>query len=146
VADHDLLKRMFEMQHDLQARLGTPMIGDDARRKRGGIRINSLADLNETDRAVIKKWHKEFSLALMMEASELMDWSPWKHWSSRLGNKAEITFLGPDHLREVHMEIVDCFHFLIDLALLYGFTAEDLFETFAEKNAINHRRQDGGSY
>lgn len=46
-----------------------------------------------------------------------------------------------DNMRE---EIVDAFHFLINIALVCDMDADDLWEGFSAKNAENHARQDGG--
>lgn len=138
----DRLWKMFELQRELQARLGTPLVGMDLRQS--GRELDSMT---EDERSTLTKWHKEFTLALMMESSELMDWSAWKHWSKRLGNKNEdVTPFSNEHRHEILLEIVDCFHFLINIALLYGVEPAEIFDVFENKNAINHKRQDGGTY
>ena len=39
-------------------------------------------------------------------------------------------------------ELVDAWHFLINLSLASGMTAQSLYDKFTEKNKINHERQD----
>lgn len=118
------------------------MVGDGLRDS--GLELSSVDDVGKR---LITRWHKEFSLALMMEASELMDWSAWKHWSTQLGNKNhDVVPFTKTHVREIKMEIVDCLHFLVNLSLLYGISSDDLYLAFVEKNSINHKRQDSGSY
>lgn len=138
----DRLREMFELQRALQSRLGTPLVGNEIR---NAGRDFSTAD--ESERETLTKWHKEFTLALMMEASELMDWSAWKHWSKRLGNKSDaVTPFTNEHRAEILLEVVDCFHFLINIALLYGVDPDEIYNVFLSKNAVNHQRQDGGKY
>jgi dimeric dUTPase (all-alpha-NTP-PPase superfamily) len=143
----NMLARMFELQKDLQRRLGTPLVGIEAR-ERAPISPRTLALpwLSDDEKSNLRRWHKEFSLALMMESSELMDWSPWKTWSKQLGNKQQVAEFSNEHVTEVLFEVADCFHFLINICLVYGITPEDLFESFTNKNKVNHTRQDGGSY
>ena len=135
------LEQMFQLQRELQMRLDTPLVGD-------GLRARGLAisDATPGELADLTKWHKEFSLALMMEASELQDWIPWKHWSKQLGNKQDVPQFSEHHRHEVTMEIVDCFHFLINISLMWGITPSQLFDIFSTKNEINHARQNSGSY
>jgi hypothetical protein len=37
-----------------------------------------------------------------------------------------------------------CFHFLVSLAQTLGMSAEDVYQAYLKKNAVNHQRQDSG--
>jgi dimeric dUTPase (all-alpha-NTP-PPase superfamily) len=39
---------------------------------------------------------------------------------------------------------VDLFHFLVSLAQTLGMTADDVYQAYLKKNAVNHQRQDSG--
>ena len=41
-------------------------------------------------------------------------------------------------------EVVDLFHFLISLAQVLGMSADDVFEAYLKKNAVNLQRQESG--
>lgn len=94
------------------------------------------------------KEHKEQSLAVMMEAAELMDWTPWKHWSKQVGNKmiAASEVLSPVHRDEVAAEIVDTIKFLLNVSILWGITPVELVDHFRKKDDINHKRLNSGVY
>lgn len=71
--------------------------------------------------------------AIIHECCELDDelgWKPWKNAPDRDAN------------REARlMETADILHFLVELALGQGFSAEELHAAYVRKNAENHRRQ-----
>ncbi|HEX6800553.1 MAG TPA: dUTPase [Ktedonobacterales bacterium] len=71
--------------------------------------------------------------AIIHECCELDDelgWKPWKNAPDREAN------------REARlMETADILHFLVELALGQGFSAEELYAAYVRKNAENRRRQ-----
>lgn len=67
----------------------------------------------------------------LMEALRETPWKPWKKQQKFNQNK----FKG---------EIIDLWHFIINLSLAAGFNSKTLFEAFEDKNIINHQRQDKG--
>jgi len=138
--DKDRLDQVFDMQRGLQKRIGTP------ESVVSGASLKQAQFKHADAEFEVLTWHKEFTLSLMMEAAELMDWMPWKHWSKQLGNKEFVEPYGATHVSEVHLEIVDCLHFLVNLSLLWGLTPQRMFEIYQEKNAINAARQESGKY
>jgi len=72
--------------------------------------------------------------ALFVELAEALQETPWKVWK-----KGQVMDLG-----KFQEELVDCWHFLINLSLAAGFTPETLFKAFIAKNEINFRRQKEG--
>jgi len=62
------------------------------------------------------------------EALETVNWKPWKQ--KQLYNEDEFK-----------KELIDCWHFLINLSLAAHLTADDVIELYKEKNAINILRQ-----
>lgn len=67
----------------------------------------------------------------LCEMIELTPWKPWKK-SMQLDNK---------HLQE---EVIDLWHFVINITMCCGLGPCDLFKLFKEKNKKNNRRQDNG--
>jgi hypothetical protein len=84
------------------------------------------------------KWTKEFSLCIHAELMELLEWTSWKHWSKK---KKPLT---QKRLKEIHIELVDIMHFLIDLCQVWGMDYKLFKSTFKIKHNENIRRQDDG--
>ena len=71
--------------------------------------------------------------SLIAEIGEILELNQkWKSWKK---NPA-------DYDRdEMLFEVVDAFHFLINIALFLDFDADEVFDAFLKKNKINHERQ-----
>ena len=75
------------------------------------------------------------SFALLDEVHEFareLNWKPWKK------TKKEVD------LRKVQLELIDAFHFMLELMIIWGLDANQIFELYQSKLAENHKRQDGG--
>lgn len=71
--------------------------------------------------------------AIVHECCELdneLNWKPWKNPKALEANRA-------DRL----METADILHFLVQLALDQGFTADELYRAYVAKNEENRERQ-----
>jgi dimeric dUTPase (all-alpha-NTP-PPase superfamily) len=108
------LAHLFELQQNFSKRLG--------------IDPTTFSDEER------KNWVLNYARAMQQEIAELVDSLPWKWWAKY------------QHfdLQNARVEVVDIFHFLISMALTLGMDADDIFEKFCKKNAVNHMRQDGG--
>ena len=77
---------------------------------------------------------KEMSLALVVETGEAIQNLNWKSWQ-----------LNKQHdWGKFQDEVVDMWHFLINITLASGMTSDDLFLKFLEKSQINNIRQEEG--
>lgn len=85
-----------------------------------------------TDRAA--DYFRTQSLALIFEIGEAGNEIGWKPWAT----SRHI------HHKRYRKELIDAFHFLINLMLLDGMTAEDIYEGYLEKQSINRLRQAAG--
>ena len=110
----DKLTRIFEMQEELNARIGVNLKGIDEKEQ--------------------TKWVLNYTRAMQQEMAELTDSVPWKWW-------AKYQEFDKQNAR---VEIVDLFHFLVSLAQTLGMTADDVFDAYVAKNKVNHQRQDSG--
>lgn len=110
----DKLDKIFEMQEKLNRRIG--------------INLDNLGD----DEKI--KWILNYSRALQQEVSELIDSVPWKWW-------AKYQKFDKQNAR---VEVVDIVHFLVSIAQVLDMSADDIFDAYCKKNAINHERQDSG--
>jgi dimeric dUTPase (all-alpha-NTP-PPase superfamily) len=118
----DNLTRLFELQAELQYALairGRALIGDHQ------------LDVRQAEAVT-----KENALALMMEVAELMDsinWKPWRTWRPEAVNRDNLL-----------VEVVDCFHFLLNICLTWGFAPDVIVAAFEAKHAENRARQERG--
>ena len=110
----DKFEHMFEMQKKLNQRIGV--------------------DTDSFDKDEQVKWVLNYTRALGQEVAELVDSVPWKWWAKY----QEFD----EHNAKV--EVVDIFHFLISLAQTLGLTADDIYQSYLNKNKVNFERQESG--
>jgi dimeric dUTPase (all-alpha-NTP-PPase superfamily) len=110
----DKLAEIFRMQEALNNRIGV-----------------QLRDIPEEEQT---KWVLNYTRAMQQELAELIDSVPWKWW-------AKYQKFDQQNAR---VEVVDLFHFLISIAQALGMSADDVYDAYVKKNAVNHARQDSG--
>lgn len=113
--EQDMLKQMFDMQAQLNKRIG----------------VHTDQPMTDEERT---KWVLNYSRAMSQELAELTDSVPWKWW-------AKYQQFDQQNAR---VEVVDLFHFLISLAQVLGMSADDVHRCYVEKNKVNFQRQDAG--
>jgi dimeric dUTPase (all-alpha-NTP-PPase superfamily) len=114
VARMDKLEEIFQMQDALNRRIGV-----------------NLPPASDEEKA---KWILNYTRALQQETAELIDSVPWKWWAKYQKFDEQ----------NAKVEVVDLFHFLVSLAQTLGMTADDVYQAYLKKNAVNHARQDSG--
>lgn len=112
------LEKMFELQIAFQERLGN------------SIPKYSLTIMSNENIELIKNQ----ILAIVDESMEALREVPWKPWKVNL----------VIDLPSFRTELIDIFHFLINLFLYAGMNVEMVWKIFLEKNKINNQRQDNG--
>lgn len=110
----DQLREMFRMQRALNLRIGVDTSSMDEKQK--------------------GEWLLNYSRAMSQELSELVDSVPWKWW-------AKYQKFDEQNAR---VEVVDLFHFLISAAQVLGMDADDVYQAYLKKNAVNFKRQESG--
>jgi len=110
----DQLHELFRMQKALNERIGVQTEGMSVEDK--------------------TKWLLNYCRAMSQEIAELTDSVPWKWW-------AKYQKFDEQNAR---VEVVDLFHFLISLAQVLGMSADDVFNAYIQKNAVNFKRQESG--
>ena len=115
----DSLVRMFARQYELQKRL------------HGGLDPASFPWEERTEYMV------HMLTAGIVESVEAMDWLSWKKWK---------TFQVPsdEDVKELKYELIDVFHFLLNVFMATGGTPAEFVAIYEDKNKQNHERQDGG--
>ena len=110
----DQLRELFRMQQSLNERIG--------------VRTDSMSETEQVT------WLLNYCRAMTQELAELTDTVPWKWWAKY--QKID--------LQNARVEVVDLFHFLISAAQVLGMSADDVFNAYLKKNAVNFQRQDSG--
>ena len=95
------------------------------------IKMGNYPFANEEARQRFINMH---SLALIDETMEALRETPFKDWKK---NQAF------DKLK-FQQELIDAWHFLINLSIAAGLNAESLYEAFEEKHMINIKRKEEG--
>lgn len=117
-----MLNSMMNKQEELQNRLGTDF---DA--------------LTPEERAAFMRNHFVYLDQELQEALyEVPHFKLWKDYSKMSEEEHKEAW------DKVKMELIDAFHFFMNMLLCAGMTAEELFVMYMQKNAENHRRQDDG--
>ena len=113
VIQGDTLGKLFELQKEFQARLHS--------------------DVLELPKEIPEEIPLQIT-ALIAELGEILEENQkWKCWRK---NPPPVNY---DNLLT---ELVDAFHFLINIALFLGFDSHDIYARFLEKNKKNIKRQD----
>lgn len=110
----DKLADMFEIQMKLQERLPNPKFGSQEY-------INAM------------------TLGLIEELVEAMRETNHKTWKNNYG--AELTRTQRELFQK---ELIDAWHFLVNLTLASGMSPDKVYEEFLAKNKINNKRVDEG--
>ena len=118
----DALTEMMEIQLSFQVRL----------------------DKNFLDRTLEQRvaFIKEHSIHLNQEINEMLYelpyFKPWKDYS-KMGVEAEQIAMA-----KARMEMIDAWHFFMNMMIALGFTPEEFLAMYLEKNQENIRRQNEG--
>jgi dimeric dUTPase (all-alpha-NTP-PPase superfamily) len=110
----DRFERMFELQEQLNARVG--------------VHVRDLSDEEKIE------WILKYSRAIQQELAELVDSVPWKWWKKQQHFDEE----------NAKVEVIDLMHFVISAGQVLGLSSDDFYNAYLKKNEINHRRQDAG--
>ena len=87
-----------------------------------GLVINDLAD----DKEELVKWNKEYILALIAEATEVLNEVDWK-----MHKNMEMPADARDRLLE---ESIDVMKFLLGLMIVNGFSCNEIYSKFISKS------------
>ena len=131
----DMLKRIFEMQTDLNNYVfAKNKLADESGKTLLMDTIyaavnNSELKVNDLPNA----WLANYSKAMAEEVKELDAELLWKWWS-----KDEID------IQNIRVELIDVLHFLISGMICAGLTPDKVFDIYCQKHSVNLNRQDTG--
>jgi len=89
------------------------------------------SDLGHTDILYNVPFIKDMILCANCELMECLQETPWKQWKLNQNFDKE-------KFRE---ELIDVWHFLINLSIAAGFDEDSLYNEFMDKNNLNLKRQ-----
>jgi len=117
----DRLTMMFEMQFNLQTKLKT-------------------FEKAKTSPVMKQMFIDKMLLAIHEEAVEIARETMSKHVNMPFGWKRDVS-INDDKYKK---EIIDLWHFTMNLWMIVGGTDQEFFEMYLDKNNINHERQEKG--
>ncbi len=132
---HDMLRRLFAMQADLNNHVfRTHNITDDA----GNVlSMQAICDAAQADKLQVNdlpaRWLANYCRAMQAEVAELQEELPWKWWSR-----------DPLDMQNIRVELIDILHFLVSCMLSAGLTPDEVYAIYRQKHAVNMNRQDTG--
>jgi len=125
LTNDDSLKIMMNMQTLLQARIGKLQTYRDS-------------NMHEKSKEIIYNAH-----CIQAEIQELLDRLPWKAWKKY--SQVELNgWTSQEQKIESIFEVIDAFHFFLNILIILGISAEDVFAYYKSQNAENFDRQDRG--
>lgn len=118
----NMFEHMLQKQREFQERLGSDFDALSAKERVAFI--------------------KEHSIHLNQEVNEMLyelpHFKPWKDYSALTEADEQ------KMLQKAKMELIDAWHFFMNMALGLGMSAEEFYAMYLAKNSENHRRQDAG--
>ena len=141
----DPFEYMLNAQNSLQEHLSESVVGN-----------KKPADLKTIGE--IYEWLRDNKIALDDEFREVVDalpgmnlpekdrsalWKKWKASHNSLVNK-KITDLEPNELKELKFELIDMWHFFMNMTLALNINAKEFFTYYFYKNLENLRRYNSG--
>ena len=121
-----MFEGIFELQQRLMDKLGIPAI--DIRGREIKLDITDFIRM-------LTCFSQTCTTALSCEITELLDALPWKPWKK---SYKEVD------LNNIHIEIVDMLHFVVELAIIWGMDAGKVFDLYRKKMQENIDRQNKG--
>jgi len=112
---NDKLKMLFGIQNNLQEKIGFHIEQMDCYRR--------------------QRYIEKMFIGMVTELSEAIEETPWKKpWKKSVVHNEE----------KFKQELIDAWHFLINLSIASGMDADELFKRYTEKHDINEKRQEDG--
>lgn len=123
----DKLTDMVYAQTNFMDRLNVPRLMSD------GIMEEQFD--SSAHAAEVQKFIPQIMFALVCELGEIGDEINWKHWKK---TKREVNH------KNLRMELIDAFHFLLEIMIMCGMNADSIHQGYFNKMAENNRRQNDG--
>ena len=122
----DQLDGIFELQAKFMELMGIPSL--DVKGRDNKIPVSDFMKM-------LTVFSQTCTTAINCETTELLDALPWKPWK-----KVHVDV----DVNNVHIEIVDLAHFVVELALIWGLDSKTFFDLYRKKMQENIDRQSKG--
>ena len=131
----DMLLALFAMQAELNDYIFRTQSLRDGHGK--PLRMKTIVEALQGDQLGVNdlpnQWLGHYARAMAAELQELDDELLWKWWSrDRLD------------MQNIRVELIDMLHFLVSAMISAGMSAEQVFNLYQQKHAVNRQRQDQG--
>jgi len=142
----DPFSYMLQMQHDLQKSLAVKSSEHNPSPDELGTIGQKFDWLRENKQAFDDEYREIVDALPGMSLPEKDRSAVWKRWKSKYNDIRNRTFddLTEDDLKELKMEYIDMFIFLINMSFALDMNAEEMFIYYYTKNAENHKRAQNG--
>jgi dimeric dUTPase (all-alpha-NTP-PPase superfamily) len=117
----DKLEEIIKMQTEFMDLLKVPRFNE----------VVSMGKLTDP----VQKFIPQIMFALVCELGEIGDEINWKHWKK---TQKEVD------MQNLRMEFIDAFHFLLEMMIMCGMDAEDIYWEYKNKMTENLARQARG--
>ena len=143
--EKDPLQVMLDMQKSLQVRLANDReycYHPDKLATAGDV----VAWMREQKDCIDDEFRELLTSLGEMSKGEKDASAVWKKWKARYteAQSKPISEMSPEDQLEIKFELVDIFHFVLNMVTGLGMTSEELFKLYYLKNAENFARQDRG--
>lgn len=125
------LEKMCELQKELMKRLNVVAFDPGFRDERQIVRQEEHPNMMP----LVESQTRNMLHAITCEIGEISDEINWKPWKKTIKDV---------DLDKLYTELIDVQHFILEIMLMWGMTAEDIFNYYEAKMIINHKRQDHG--
>lgn len=141
----DPLQVMLDMQKSLQVRLANDRdycYHPDKLATAGDV----VAWMREQKDCIDDEFRELLTSLGEMSKGEKDASAVWKKWKARYqeAQAKPISEMSPEDQLEIKFELVDIFHFVLNMVTGLNMTAEELFKLYYLKNLENFKRQDNG--
>lgn len=138
------LHEMFNMQRILCERCFSEMGMTD--NQGGALTLSTIAqetaDGKHGANDLPVRFIRDFTNCIRKECDEIEEILPWKHWSrEQIGEKAYPDLKPEERMNMLRIEIIDIWHFLMNLLMVCGMGPDDLYAMYVSKNKVNFERQ-----
>jgi hypothetical protein len=144
--ESDTFAYMLKMQLGLQKKLHDRLPDQTHDIDKVGLTVGNTLDYLRDQKEAFDDEYRELVDALPgMDKTEKERSGLWKKWKGNHERMRSVIFSGLtfDEQVEAKMEVVDMFHFMLNMFIGLGMNAEEIFVYYYLKNKENFERQDG---
>ena len=133
------LQEMIDRQKDLQYELAKKYPDRKANKILGIDDVGGIVDILKYMREYIDEEITEVIDALGLEDNAVR--KPWKKSYDRLRERRFPDSFSIEQEYKIKEEVIDVFHFMLNIFIVVGLSADEIYEIYMNKNDENFKRQ-----